>query len=134
MSASADIQTNTHVNVLAVPINAVTTRDKSDTLSVGEEKVSKKEKKSEAPAAGEPVRTGIIDDMEAVVFVLQADGKVRRVRVRTDIQDISHIEVIDGLKEGDQVVTGPYTIVSKELKNGMAVKVVPKEELFEVKK
>lgn len=134
MSASADIQTNTHVNVLAVPINAVTTRDKSDTLSVGEEKVSKKEKKSDAPAAGEPVRTGIIDDMEAVVFVLQADGKVRRVRVRTDIQDISHIEVIDGLKEGDQVVTGPYTIVSKELKNGMAVKVVPKEELFEVKK
>lgn len=134
MSASADIQTNTHVNVLAVPINAVTTRDKSDTLSVGEEKSTKKEQKSAMPASGEPVVTGNIDDMEAVVFVLQADGKVRRVRVRTDIQDISHIEVVDGLKEGDQVVTGPYAIVSKELKNGMAVKVVPKEELFEVKK
>jgi HlyD family secretion protein len=134
MSASADIQTNTHVNVLAVPINAVTTRDKSDTLSVGEEKSTKKEKKSAMPASGEPVVTGNIDDMEAVVFVLQSDGKVRRVRVRTDIQDISHIEVVDGLKEGDQVVTGPYAIVSKELKNGMAVKVVPKEELFEVKK
>ena len=134
MSASADIQTNTHVNVLAVPINAVTTRDKNDTLSVGEEKVSKKEQKSAEPASGEKVVTGNIDDMEAVVFVLQSDGKVRRVRVRTDIQDISHIEVVDGLKEGDQVVTGPYAIVSKELKNGMAVKVVPKEELFEVKK
>ncbi|MCE2833891.1 MAG: efflux RND transporter periplasmic adaptor subunit [Chitinophagaceae bacterium] len=134
MSASADIQTNTHVNVLAVPINAVTTRDKNDTLSVGEEKDSKKEKKSAEPASGEKVVTGNIDDMEAVVFVLQSDGKVRRVRVRTDIQDISHIEVVDGLKEGDQVVTGPYAIVSKELKNGMAVKVVPKEELFEVKK
>ena len=134
MSASADIQTNTHVNVLAVPINAVTTRDKSDTLSVGEEKSTKKEKKSAMPASGEPVVTGNIDDMEAVVFVLQSDGKVRRVRVRTDIQDISHIEVVDGLKEGDQVVTGPYAIVSKELKNGMAVKVVPKEELFEIKK
>ena len=133
MSASADIQTNTHVNVLAVPINAVTTRDKNDTLSVGEEKDSKKEKKSAEPASGEKVVTGNIDDMEAVVFVLQSDGKVRRVRVRTDIQDISHIEVVDGLKEGDQVVTGPYAIVSKELKNGMAVKVVPKEELFEVK-
>jgi HlyD family secretion protein len=59
---------------------------------------------------------------------------VRRVRVRTDIQDISHIEVVDGLKEGDEVITGPYAIVSKELKNGMAVKVVPKEELFEIKK
>ena len=94
MSASADIQTNTHVNVLAVPINAVTTRDKSDTLSVGEEKSTKKEKKSAMPASGEPVVTGNIDDMEAVVFVLQSDGKVRRVRVRTDIQDISHIEVV----------------------------------------
>ena len=101
MSASADIQTNTHVNVLAVPINAVTTRDKNDTLSVGEEKDSKKEKKSAEPASGEKVVTGNIDDMEAVVFVLQSDGKVRRVRVRTDIQDISHIEVVDGLKEGD---------------------------------
>jgi len=134
MSASADIQTNTHVNVLAVPINAVTTRDKSDTLSVGEEKVSKKEKKSTEPMGSEPAKSSNIDDMEAVVFVLQPDGKVRRVRVKTDIQDISHIEVIDGLKEGDQVVTGPYSIVSKDLKNGMVVKVVPKEELFEQKK
>lgn len=134
MSASADIQTNTHANVLAVPINAVTTRDKSDTLSAGEEKVSKKEKKSTEPVAGEPVKVGNVDDMEAVVFVLQSDGKVRRVRVKTDIQDISHIEVVDGLKEGDQVVTGPYAIVSKTLKNGMVVKVVPKEELFEQKK
>lgn len=134
MSASADIQTNTHVNVLAVPINAVTTRDKSDTLSVGEEKVSSKEKKSTEPVAGEPEKAGNIDDMEAVVFVLQPDGKVRRVRVKTDIQDISHIEIVDGLKEGDQVVTGPYAIVSKTLKNGMVVKVVPREELFEQKK
>jgi HlyD family secretion protein len=82
----------------------------------------------------EPAKASNIDDMEAVVFVLQPDGKVRRVRVKTDIQDISHIEVIDGLKEGDQVVTGPYSIVSKDLKNGMVVKVVPKEELFEQKK
>lgn len=134
MSASADIQTNTHVNVLSIPINAVTTRDKSDTVSFGEEKKSKKEEKPAAASPGEPAPTVNIDNMEAVVFVLQSDGKVRRVKVRTDIQDISHIEVVDGLKEGEEVVTGPYSVVSKELKNGMPVKVVPKEELFEVKK
>jgi HlyD family secretion protein len=134
MSASADIQTNTHVNVLSIPINAVTTRDKSDTVSFGEEKKSKKEEKPSAASPGEPAPTVNIDNMEAVVFVLQSDGKVRRVKVRTDIQDISHIEVVDGLKEGEEVVTGPYSVVSKELKNGMPVKVVPKEELFEVKK
>jgi HlyD family secretion protein len=134
MSASADIQTNTHANVLSIPINAVTTRDKSDTLSFGEEKKSKKEKKPAEAVSGEPAPVVNIDNMEAVVFILQPDGKVRRVRVRTDIQDISHIEVVDGLKEGDEVVTGPYSVVSKELKNGMPVKVVPKEELFEIKK
>jgi HlyD family secretion protein len=41
---------------------------------------------------------------------------------------------VDGLKPDDKVITGPYTTVSKSLRNGMKVKVVPKEELFEVKK
>jgi HlyD family secretion protein len=135
MSASADIQTNTHSNVLAVPINAVTTRDKSDTGLVANDKEKPKEKK--APASGANAEESAprnVDEMDEVVFVLQTDGTVRRVKVRTDIQDIGYIEVVDGLKEGDQVITGPYTTVSKLLRNGMKVKVVPKEELFEVKK
>ena len=137
MSASADIQTNTHANVLAVPINAVTTRDKSDTASVaGGKKVEKKEK--EAPKTGDgnngetPARN--VDELEEVVFVLQKDGTVKRVKVRTDIQDINFIEIVDGLKEGDEVITGPYTTVSKLLREGMKVKVVPKEQLFEAPK
>ena len=52
----------------------------------------------------------------------------------TDIQDINYIEVVDGVKEGDQVITGPYSIVSKTLKGGQRVKVVPKDKLFEEKK
>lgn len=133
MSASADIQTKTHTSVLSVPINAVTTRDKSDTgkVAVTEKKVRKQET-SNASSADES--QGNIDDLEEVVFVLQPDNTVKRVRVRTDIQDMNHIEVLSGVQEGDQVVTGPYTIVSKMLREGMKVKVVPKEELFEVKK
>jgi HlyD family secretion protein len=137
MSASADIQTNTHSNVLTVAINAVTTRDKSDTGSVTKgEKVGKpKEANADQPqngAAAEGDKNA--DDLDEVVFVLQKDGTVKRVKVRTDIQDINFIEVVDGLKEGDEVIVGPYTTVSKLLRNGMKVKVVPKEELFEVKK
>jgi HlyD family secretion protein len=138
MSASADIQTNTHASVLAVPINAVTTRDKSDTASVGKggKAVAKKEEKPQQSgnnAGGEtPARN--VDDLEEVVFVLQSDGTVKRVRVRTDIQDINFIEIVDGLKEGDEVITGPYTTVSKLLRQGMKVKVVPKEQLFEAPK
>jgi HlyD family secretion protein len=100
----------------------------------GKEDKPKEVKTDQAPNG---VSTEVVknaDDLDEVVFVLQKDGTVKRVKVRTDIQDINFIEVVDGLKEGDEVITGPYTTVSKLLRNGMKVKVVPKEELFEVKK
>ena len=135
MSANADIQTNTHSKVLAIPINAVTTRDRSDTAAVGKEnkkQEAKADKKDQPIEGDEPVKN--IDDLDEVVFVLQTDGTVRRAKVKTDIQDLNYIEIIDGLKDGDEVVVGPYATVSKLLRTGMKVKVVPKEELFEVKK
>lgn len=138
MSANADIQTNTHQNVLSVPINAVTTREKSDTLSVDSKDLnkSKKQEKKDGEEEQGDQETAIkdLDALDEVVFVLQADGKVKRVKVKTDIQDINNIEVIEGLKEGDEVIVGPYTVISKTLRTGMKVKVVKKEELFEEKK
>jgi HlyD family secretion protein len=62
-----------------------------------------------------------------------ADNKVTKVKVKTGIQDINYIEITSGLKAGDEVITGPYDVVSKTLKNGMQVKVVDKKELFETK-
>jgi HlyD family secretion protein len=73
-------------------------------------------------------------DLEEVVFVLQQDGTVKKVNVRTDIQDVNYIEILSGLKEGDTVITGSYNTVSKELKDGMKVKVVEKDKLFEINK
>jgi HlyD family secretion protein len=136
MSANADIQTNTHSKVLAVQINSVTTRDKSDTLAVGKEgSASKKDeqKKTEESETEESAITNV-DDLEEVVFVLQKDQTVKRVKVKSAIQDLNNIEIVEGLKEGEEVVVGPYSTVSKLLRNGMKVKVVKKEELFEVKK
>lgn len=127
MSASADIQTRTHESRLAVPINAVTTRDKNDTT--GATALTKNGDQTN-PAN----TTTNIDDLEEVVFVLQPDQTVKRVKVRTDIQDINYIEILSGLKEGDEVITGPFQQVSKDLKNGVKVKVVPKSELFDKKK
>src|SRR5688572_28235121 len=128
MTASADILTKTKVNVLSVPINAVTTREK------GSDKVAgKKEEKKEETGLQETGKTGVSADLDEVVFVLQADKTVKKVKVKTDIQDINNIEIVDGLKEGEQVITAPYNVVSKTLKDGMKVSVVEKDKLFESK-
>jgi len=59
---------------------------------------------------------------------------VKKVVVKTGIQDINNIEITEGLKAGDEIVVGPYNVISKTLKNGTKVKVVPKDKLYEVKK
>ncbi len=133
MSASADIQTKRKIDVLAVPINAVTTREKDSDKAVNETRTSTAE--SGENKDQEENRRSISTELDEVVFVLDSSKTtVKRIKVRTDIQDITHIEVLSGLKEGDEVVTGPYSLISKTLKNNDKVKVVKKEELFETKK
>jgi HlyD family secretion protein len=134
MNASADIQTKTHTDVLAVPINAVTTRDKNSDKSPQADKDDKNKNNSSNSNNSQDDRPVNDEDIEEVVFVLQKDGTVKKVKVRTDIQDINNIEILAGLKAGDEVVTGPYNLVSKTLKDGDKVKVVPKDKLFEDKK
>lgn len=129
MSASADIQTTTHFNVLSVPINAVTTRDINDSTGTDVKKASTvKEDATIAKADASP------DDLEVVVFLVSKEGIVTKAKVKTAIQDINYIEITGGLKEGDEVITGPYDVVSKLLKVKDKVKVVDKKDLFEKKK
>ena len=120
MSATADIQTRRQVNVLSVPINAVTTREKAD-AEVHEKKSDDKEN-TPAPS---------MEDLEVVVFSVGNDNRVKKMNVSTGIQDINYIEIISGLNDSIRVVTGPYDVVSKTLKDSMEVKVVDKKELFE---
>ena len=54
--------------------------------------------------------------------------------VKTGVQDINYIEILAGLNEGDEIITGPYEVVSKTLKTTTKVKVVPKSELFDKQK
>ena len=121
MSASADIQTKIHTNVLSVPINAVTTRDKND---------STKTDKKTSDATAIDASTTNVDDLDVVVFVLDKDNKVKKVKVTTDIQDINYIEITNGLNDGDNVITAPYDIVNKLLKTGDKVKIVDKRDLY----
>jgi HlyD family secretion protein len=119
MSASADIQTRTHPDVLSVPINAVTTREKAD---------STKPVQATTDVASDAAVS--IDDLDVIVFLVDKEGNVSRRSVKTSIQDINYIEITEGLKEGEEVVTGPYELVSKTLKEKDKVKVLEKNELF----
>jgi HlyD family secretion protein len=126
MTASADIQTKSKRNVVSIPLNAVTTRDKEGNGKETKVAASASENNGNANASKE-------EELNEVVFVLQKDNKVKMVKVKTDIQDLNYIEV-SGLKVGDQVITGPYSTVSKLLKDGSLVKVVTKDKLYEEKK
>ena len=133
MNASADIKTRRHDDVLSVPINSVAARVKGSDKSVEDQKKEDKKNKpkSDEDDNSDNAATVNSDELEEVVFVLQKDGKVKKTIVKTGIQDINYIEILSGLSAGDEVVTGPYNAISKTLKDGNKVKVVPKDKLFE---
>jgi len=134
MSASADIQTRRHENKLSVPINAVTTREKGTDKVAASNNTNTSTGSAPADQNANPDQKTAITDLDEVVFVLQPDKKVKKVVVKTDIQDINNIEITSGLKEGDMVITGPYGTISKILKDGTVVNVVDKDKLFDTKK
>jgi HlyD family secretion protein len=131
MNANADIKTKTKSSVLSVPITAVAARVKGSDESVEDKK---KEKKKEEQTEAEQASFVESDDLEEVVFVLNNEGQAEKRVIKTGIQDIEYIEVLSGLKPGEQVITAPYNAISKTLKPGTKVKVVAsKEELIEKK-
>jgi len=104
MTATVDIITRKKDNVIGVPISAIVITN--DTTSTGSA--------SKAPGAG--------NQTFETVFVRDGNKAKRRV-VKTGIQDNRNIEILEGLKEGDVVITGPYNTVTKTLKDGDEVQV-----------
>jgi len=130
MNASADIKTRRVDNVLAVPIASVNARVKGSDKSAADKKKEDQQKKDD-DGVTEDNKTSSGSDLEEVVFILQKEGTVKKAVVKSGVQDINYIEILSGLKEGDEIITGPYTAISKTLKDGMKVKVAPKDKLFE---
>jgi HlyD family secretion protein len=124
MSASVEIQTEHVDKAITLPIEAVTTRNKADLDSATAGKPVKR-----APTKA-PEKTK--DDAE-VVFVVGPDDKVKLRAVKTGVQDDKYIQITEGVAEGEEVVSGPYSAVSRTLKNGDKVSKVSKDELFEPK-
>jgi len=127
MSTTVEILTNTKQNVLTVPILAVTTRidsvkTRKEWDKVGENNTEEKTSNSKIEAPKE------------IVFVAKGDT-ARIVEVKTGIQDNQYIEIIEGLTADDEVVSAPYSAISRNLKDKSLIrKVKTKEELFKSEK
>lgn len=111
MTAAADVVTRTNENALSVPIEAVVVRTVDQLLMAGEDRKA-------AEARYTPDKDGFVE----MVFCVEG-GKAIAKQVKTGIQSDELIEILEGLKEGDEVITGSYRAISKDLQNGAAVTV-----------
>jgi len=115
MSCNVDIMTQTKANVLSVPLQSVTVRDTATSFKDIDEKASI-QKKDESEAKQKVKRP------PSVVFVRNKD-KVKMKYVKTGISDKGFIEIIEGLKENEEIVSGNYMAVSKLLKDDSKIKI-----------
>jgi HlyD family secretion protein len=128
MSVTAEIETRYRTNVLAVPIQSVTTRvpkkpgDKTD----GHASVKKAKMASSEPSANkEPEKK---EKPVEVVFTLDGDH-VTMMPVKRGVSDDGHVEITEGLAEGVEVISGGYKAINRELEDAKKVKVgVPEEK------
>ena len=113
MSASVEILTKHQLQVLAVPINAVTTREEEE---LGADNVVKDDK------------------IKEYVFVVNDKNTTVLKQVTTSVQDNTYIQIRSGLSEGEKIIVAPFSAIARTLKKDMKVKIVPKKELFDKKK
>ncbi|MFC6999696.1 efflux RND transporter periplasmic adaptor subunit [Rufibacter roseus] len=125
MTASVDIITTKKDKVLSVPLAAVTTRSKKDSKKTGTDE-GQEENVDNNTNQDQPVKPE--ERPDEVVFVFD-NGKVNMVKVKTGISDFDNIEILSGVKKGQQVVSGPFRAVSKQLKDGDKVLVKDEKSL-----
>ena len=121
MSVTAEIETRYRTNALAVPIAAITTRmpkgnpDAKDAKVAGVASTNVSNtatNRSDAKKAAKP---------SEVVFVLEGDH-VKQVAVKIGIADDNYWEITDGLRDDQEIVTGGYKAISRDLEDGKKVR------------
>src|SRR3954471_1493315 len=129
MSTTSDIETDTVQNAIAIPIQSVTVRSTDSKLSPEEREKQTAQSVSKDDDNRAEVTNQTLekqkerehrDKLQRVVFVKEGD-KVRMQKVETGIADTTFIEIKSGIKPGDEVVSGSYTVISRKLKDGAKV-------------
>jgi HlyD family secretion protein len=120
MSVTADIETRYRTNVLTVPIQSVTTRLPAD-LSRG--RTNAAPAVAAAPQEGADTKKKKTEPAKPieVVFVVEND-QVKAVPVKRGISDENYVEITAGLTEGEEVVSGGYKAISRDLQDGAKIK------------
>ena len=129
MTASVEVMTARKAGVVAVPLAAVTTRNPEGKVTAKAEEKKDGDNK-ETTTDNAPKKTEVLKE---VVFV-NINGKAEMREVTTGISDYDNIEVLSGVKENEQVISGPFNIVSKKLTTGDIVAVKPEKEKDKDKK
>jgi HlyD family secretion protein len=130
LSCTADIETNTVRDVVAVPMQAVTIRTGDSNLSP--EEIEKKKLKTSQRDKGDNNAEFVNEKAEkqaqkeereklAKVVFLKKGGKAQLVKVTTGISDDTFIEIKNGIQPGDEVISGSYSAISRKLKDGAKV-------------
>jgi HlyD family secretion protein len=129
MSTTADIETETVQNAVAVPIQSVTVRSTDSDLSPEEREKQSAQSASKDDDNKSEVTNQTLEKQKAreqreklqrVVFVKEGDH-VKMRKVETGIADTTYIEIKSGIQPGDEVVSGSYTAISRKLKDGAKV-------------
>jgi len=112
MTASANVSTETKVDVIGIPIQSVAVRT-IDQLTLEGEEIEEAQKRFTADG----------DGFVEIVFSVEEDGSVLARQVKTGIQSDNLIEILSGVNADEEVVTGSYRAISTDLQNGAQVEV-----------
>ncbi len=129
MTASVEVLTNRKVDVLSVPLAAVTTRNPNEKKE-NEGGPSNNSNSQQATSQQKPAEKKKEDK---VVVFLNEKGIAKMIEVKTGISDYDNIEILTGLNDSSEVVTGPFLVVSKRLKEGDKIRAAEKKKKEEEK-
>ncbi len=131
MTASVEILTARKANVLSVPLAAVTTRNPDGKVAANPSTADQNNGENNENANTTENKPTPAQELKEVVFV-NVNGKAELREVTTGISDYDNIEIVKGVKDGEQVVAGPYNIVAKKLNTNDLI--APKKEEKDKKK
>ncbi len=117
MSCNADIETETVSNVLSVPIQSVTARSEMPNMNMNES-----EEDEEGATVTPAGNGGKQNKLQEIVFIVE-NGKAKKINVETGISNDNYLHIKSGLKGGEEVISGSYRAISRELSDGVVVRV-----------